>query len=43
MPGKRWTRTEKQLLKEQIAAGIPGHNIVIESDHCLDIHSLSLD
>ncbi len=31
MPGKRWTRTEKQLLKKQIAGGIPAHNIVIEN------------
>ena len=31
MPGKRWTRTEKQLLKKQIADGIPAHNIVIEN------------
>lgn len=31
MPGKRWTRAEKQLLKEQIAGGIPAHNIAIEN------------
>lgn len=31
MPGKRWTRRERRSLRQQIAAGVPPHHILIEN------------